>query len=60
MKVMFVGKKTELKKMRLKKAGRQNKRLPVFVVIRTKRKVTQNSKRRTWRTQKLKARQWEG
>lgn len=51
-------KKTLLKKKRLGKATRQNRRLPVFVAIRTKRKVTQNNKRRAWRTQKLKARQW--
>lgn len=57
-KVVMMTKKTFEKKKRLGKATRQNKRLPVFVAVRTKRKVTQNSKRRTWRTQKLKARQW--
>ncbi len=48
-----MSKKTLAKKMRLAKAERQNKRLPVFVTIRTKRKVTSNSKRRNWRTEKL-------
>ena len=41
------------KKKMLAKAERQNKRLPVFVTIRTKRKVTANSQRRNWRTEKL-------
>jgi len=48
-----MGKKTLNKKKRLAKAERQNKRLPVFVTIRTKRKVTTNTKRRSWRTDKL-------
>lgn len=51
-------KKTLLKKRRLGTATRQNKRLPIFVAIRTKRKVTQNIRRRVWRTQKLGARDW--
>ncbi len=54
----YMTKKTLMKKKRLGKATRQNRRLPVFVAVRTKRKVTQNSKRRTWRTQKLQARKW--
>ncbi len=41
------------KKMRLAKAGRQIKRLPAFVMIRTKRKVSFNRRRRDWRTDKL-------
>ncbi len=48
-----MGHKELTKKMRLAKAERQNKRLPVFVTIRTKRKVQANNKRRTWRTDKL-------
>ncbi|MEW6528754.1 MAG: 50S ribosomal protein L39e [Candidatus Micrarchaeota archaeon] len=51
-------KKTYLKKRRLGKASMQNRRLPMFVVIRTKRKITQNPIRRSWRANKLKARQW--
>ncbi len=51
-------KKTFLKKKRLGKATKQNRRLPVFVAIRTKRKVTQNPKRRAWRTDKLGAKKW--
>jgi large subunit ribosomal protein L39e len=50
-----MGKKTLLKKARLAKATRQNRRLPLFVVARTKRKVTQNRVSRAWRNQKLKA-----
>ncbi|MFA6530723.1 MAG: 50S ribosomal protein L39e [Candidatus Micrarchaeia archaeon] len=48
-----MGKKTLTKKMRLVKAERQNKRLPVFITIRTKRKVQSNNQRRNWRTEKL-------
>lgn len=48
-----MGKKTLAKKMRLVKAERQNKRLPVFITVRTKRKVQSNNKRRNWRTEKL-------
>lgn len=52
-------KKSYARKRRLAKATRQNRRLPVFVIVRTKRKITQNSRRRNWRTAKLKARQWK-
>ena len=50
----YMGKKDLTHKLRLAKAERQNKRLPVFVTIRTKRKVQSNNTRRTWRTDKLK------
>lgn len=46
-------KKTLLRKKRLAKATRQNKRIPLFVTIRTKRRLVQNIKRRNWRTHKL-------
>lgn len=48
-----MGKKELSKKLKLAKAERQNKRLPVFITIRTKRKLQTNEKRRNWRTQKL-------
>lgn len=48
-----MGKKTLRKKMKLAKAERQNKRLPVFITVRTKRKVQANNQKRTWRTEKL-------
>lgn len=48
-----MGKKSWMKKMRLAKAHRQNKRLPVFVTIRTKRRLQMNPNRRDWRTDKL-------
>jgi len=41
------------KKMKLAKAARQIKRIPAFVMIRTKRRVTFNRRRRNWRTDKL-------
>jgi large subunit ribosomal protein L39e len=41
------------KKMRLAKATRKVRRIPAFVIIRTKRKVSFNRRRRDWRTDKL-------
>ncbi len=41
------------KKVVLAKKKRQNRRVPIFVVARTKRKVSDNPKRRQWRTRKL-------
>ena len=48
-----MSKKDIKKKLKLAKAERQNHRLPLFVAIRTKRKVTANNVRRNWRTDKL-------
>jgi len=48
-----MGKKTSIRKSRLAKKTRQNRRIPTFVTIRTKRDVTVNSKQRVWRTQKI-------
>ena len=48
-----MGKKTLTKKKRLAKATRNIKRIPAFVIIRTKRKVSHNRRRRDWRTDKL-------
>ncbi|MEK6982238.1 MAG: 50S ribosomal protein L39e [Candidatus Micrarchaeota archaeon] len=48
-----MGNKTLIKKSKLAKAERQNRRLPLFVTIRTKRKVGFNRIKRTWRTDKL-------
>ena len=45
--------KSFLKKLALAKALRQNRRLPVFVIARTKRKVSRNPKARNWRGRKL-------
>ena len=33
---------------------RQNRRVPIFVMARTKRRVTRNNRSRSWRTRKLK------
>jgi len=46
--------KTPALKTKLAKALRQNRRIPVFVVARTKRKVTFNRKTRNWRKSHLK------
>jgi len=48
-----MGRKGLAKKMKLAKAGRKTRRIPAFVMIRTKRKVTYNRRRRDWRTDKL-------
>ena len=42
------------KKLRLNKRGMQNRPMPVWVVLRTKRKVRRNVKRFLWRRSKLK------
>lgn len=41
------------KKKKLGKITGQNKRMPVFVTVRTKRKVMWNNKSRNWRTDKI-------
>jgi len=38
----------------LGKALKQNRRIPLFVIAKTGRKVTRNIVRRNWRSQKLK------
>lgn len=45
--------KTPALKVKLAKALKQNRRIPVFVVARTKRKITFNRKTRNWRQKKL-------
>ncbi len=50
---MFMGKKKPTKKARLAKAERRNRRIPAFVIIRTKRRILYNIHRRQWRTDKL-------
>jgi len=42
------------KKKRLMKATKQNRRVPVWVMMRTDRKVTTHPKRHHWRRSKLK------
>lgn len=48
--------KTQRAKATLGKAMKQNRRIPLFVIAKTNRRVTQNSERRSWRNQKLKMR----
>jgi len=54
-----MGMKDLHKKKRLASAGRKNKRIPAFVMIRTNREVSRNLYRRDWRTDKLSAREKE-
>jgi len=42
------------KKLRLARALKQNRALPLFVLIKTNRRVKNNPKRRHWRRTKLK------
>ncbi len=41
-------------KTALGKALKQNRRIPLFVIAKTKRKVSRNTERRNWRSKKLK------
>jgi large subunit ribosomal protein L39e len=48
-----MSKKSLVKKKRLAKAARKNRRLPAFVMLKTARRVSHNPYRRGWRTDKL-------
>ncbi len=48
--------KTERAKATLGKMIKRNRRIPLFVIAKTNRKVVQNRERRAWRSQKLKMR----
>jgi len=48
--------KSAEKKALLSKAVRQNRRLPVFVIARTARRLTRNPRARSWRYRRLKIR----
>jgi len=45
--------KSAMMKVRLGKKARQNRRVPLFVAAKTKRRVTTNRMQRNWRRQKL-------
>ena len=49
-----MGKKTVGVKKRLAKACKQNRRAPVWITVKTNRKVFGSPKRRHWRRSKLK------
>ena len=42
------------KKLRLAKKTKQNRPLPAWVILKTRRRVTHNPVRRFWRRQKIK------
>jgi large subunit ribosomal protein L39e len=48
--------KSQAKKRRLGREVRKNRRLPVFVIAKTNRKISTNPRRRHWRSRKLKLR----
>ncbi|MFV9676485.1 MAG: 50S ribosomal protein L39e [Methanosarcinales archaeon] len=52
---MSIGKNTKGRKLRLCKAGKQNRRIPAWIMVKTSRRVTTHPKRRQWRRSKLKA-----
>jgi len=45
--------KSAVRKRKLGKFAKQNRRMPLFVVAKTKRKVTVNRMQRNWRREKL-------
>jgi len=45
--------KSSQKKRVLYKAAKRNRRVPLFVIARTKRKVSRNRLARNWRSRKL-------
>jgi ribosomal protein L39E len=51
-----MSKKTTRVKATLGKMIKRNRRMPLFVISKTNRKITQNRERRSWRSQKLKMR----
>jgi len=51
-----MSKKDARKKSTLGKMIKRNRRLPLFVIAKTNRRVTRNSEARNWRSQKLKMR----
>lgn len=46
--------KTRTVKKKLSKALQQNRRVPIFAMAKTNRRVTRNVKQRHWKTSKLK------
>ncbi|MBD3210599.1 50S ribosomal protein L39e [Candidatus Micrarchaeota archaeon] len=48
-----MGKKNLKKKLKLAKENRKIRRIPAFVMLRTRRRVTYNRRTRDWRTDKL-------
>jgi len=52
--VIIMSKLTKGRKIRLAKACMQNRRVPGWVMIRTKRQVVSHPKRRMWRRSTLK------
>lgn len=49
-----MSKKSQKKKAMLSKKIKQNRRIPLFVVAKTNRRVTSNDRRRNWRNRKMK------
>jgi large subunit ribosomal protein L39e len=48
-----MSKKSQKKKAMLSKKLKQNRRVPLFAVAKTNRRVVSNNRRRSWRTGKM-------
>ena len=55
--VFMARNKSSAKKSILSKALKQNRRVPIFVMAKTARRVIRNVKQRHWRVRKLKVKQ---
>ncbi len=53
--VILMVKKTAHRKARLVRAQARNRRMPVFVIAKTNRRIASNREKRDWRRQKLKS-----
>lgn len=50
----MASKKPTAKKRRLLRAGKSNRRVPAWIIIRTSRRFVQHPKRRSWRRNRIK------
>ena len=53
MKLVFMSKKTPLKKARLGRKIKQSRRIPLLATLRTHRTIEYNGNKRNWRKDKL-------
>ncbi len=53
-----MGKKNNELKRRLIQKNRQNRRIPAFIIVKTRRKVVHNPHMRRWRNDKIGTRNW--
>ena len=51
--MIWMGKKSALKKRRLGKMLKRNRRMPILAMVRTHRSIQYNQRQRSWRRSKL-------